>query len=386
MNLGLKNYCTQIPNFRPDKISSKKVCYFNARSLRNKIPELLFLTYSNSFDVILVSESWLQSDDLITIPGFVCLRADRSAGIGVGVCAFIKNDLSYSLISSSNCLGIEYLWVDIVFSKSRTIRFGLYYFPPNRDNLERNFEILSTSLTRNAVNNSFCILLGDFNMGDIDWDIPYGPPIFKQNDFVELTQSLGFHHQLVNESTRGDRLLDLVFVSDIGLIKNLGVFAPFSTSDHDKIIFEVEVLSPRRNRKFVKNFFKADYAKISEYYRSINWDVEFFNCATAQQMWEIFMLRFEEVCSSFVPNKTIISGSPKAVVYSCATKAAFRKKRKVYKRLKYERDFNLKILLKTEYKDCCKLYKRLVRNDMYDHEKSILQSGNPKDFFQIREF
>ena len=54
-----------------DPLSSSSACnavlnkfkciYFNARSLRNKLPSLHGLLYSNKYDIICISETWLNS-------------------------------------------------------------------------------------------------------------------------------------------------------------------------------------------------------------------------------------------------------------------------------------------------------------------------------------
>jgi exonuclease III len=59
-----------------------KISHLNVRSLRNKVDILrLELTNESSFDVLTLSETWLDasvSNSEVHMPGYSCMRKDRS--------------------------------------------------------------------------------------------------------------------------------------------------------------------------------------------------------------------------------------------------------------------------------------------------------------------
>ena len=66
----------------------------NSRSICNKLPELNDLLSSNTFHIVLITESWLTdqySDTLITSNlDYSVFRRDRLAGAGGGVLAIAR--------------------------------------------------------------------------------------------------------------------------------------------------------------------------------------------------------------------------------------------------------------------------------------------------------
>ena len=58
--------------------------------------------------------------------------------------------------------------------------------------------------------------------------------------FLHFINNYGLH-QYVDKSTRGDNILDIVLSSSVSLINDMQVTAPFSTNDHNSVIFNVNV-------------------------------------------------------------------------------------------------------------------------------------------------
>ena len=69
---------------------------FNARSLCNKLPSLHLLLHSYEFDIIFITESWLNCDLpdslLLSSSLYYILRKDRPDGYG-GVVVIVQNSL-----------------------------------------------------------------------------------------------------------------------------------------------------------------------------------------------------------------------------------------------------------------------------------------------------
>ena len=74
------------------KVRSFKVGDLNIQSVRNKTDDLCLLLEQNSFDVLTLSESWLENsvhDWEVSIPGYDVLRQDR----GQNKCGGGDNDV-----------------------------------------------------------------------------------------------------------------------------------------------------------------------------------------------------------------------------------------------------------------------------------------------------
>ena len=74
----------------------------NARSVCNKLPALYQLLYSDSYDTILITETWLKAllpDSILDPYGqYTIVRCNRQT-VGGRVCAFIRKPLTVAEIS-----------------------------------------------------------------------------------------------------------------------------------------------------------------------------------------------------------------------------------------------------------------------------------------------
>ena len=72
------------------------ICYFNARSLVNKLSRFQSLILSSNYDIVCVTETWLSEsffDQEILPPNYIIYRNDRKTR-GGGVPIAIKNSLN----------------------------------------------------------------------------------------------------------------------------------------------------------------------------------------------------------------------------------------------------------------------------------------------------
>ena len=67
---------------------------------------------------------------------------------------------------------------------------------------------------------SRCLISGDFNYPNIDWDS--WECNMDSEEFVDLIQD-NFLFQHVREATRGSNILDLVFSNEVSMIEDLKV-------------------------------------------------------------------------------------------------------------------------------------------------------------------
>ena len=74
-----------------------KICFSNVRSMVNKIDEIVATISTNLYDVVVITETWLNSritGELIRIPGYVsCRRTDQMTNAGAAFVPISTRDL-----------------------------------------------------------------------------------------------------------------------------------------------------------------------------------------------------------------------------------------------------------------------------------------------------
>ena len=121
----------------PTSMRPNELCctLINARSLKNKIPDIQDFLKFNNFDVVFVTETWLNetitSSVLTADTGYRLFRKVRPAGTVGGVTAFLSNDYECIQVALTNKFDtLELLCFD-VFSAHVKYRFIVFYRPPN---------------------------------------------------------------------------------------------------------------------------------------------------------------------------------------------------------------------------------------------------------------
>ena len=95
----------------------------------------------------------------INIDNYKILRCDRNRH-GGGVACYIRNDLSYNILSVFPC-EIENIFFEILLLNSKPVIVGTIYRPPSQNNF---LELLNSNMNKiNSVDNEIYIL-GDFNI------------------------------------------------------------------------------------------------------------------------------------------------------------------------------------------------------------------------------
>ena len=85
--------------------------------------------------------------------------------------------------------------------------------------------------------------------------------------------------QYVDSPTRGNNVLDFIYVNDDFALSGLNIIPPFSTSDHNSVIFNLVHLSHcTYSNMFPKYKFSDDILKsICEDLKLVNWDCIFYS-------------------------------------------------------------------------------------------------------------
>ena len=146
-----------------------------------------------------------------------------------------------------------------MYGKNKSFTFVVFYRPPN-NSIEPLVDLSASLVEFN--NSAETVLVGDFNLPDIDWTTN---SVLRESDLNCKLMDILLDHfmsQLVLEPTHGKNILDLVITTNEGLIRNLQVDEPFF--DHNSIVFEVKISSSKSpSRKKVYKFTKANLERLT---------------------------------------------------------------------------------------------------------------------------
>ena len=287
-------------------------CYsFNARSLRNKLPEFLCLLQLETYDIIFVTETWLDdrlSDSFIVRnSGYSVFRKDRSA-LGGGSAIFAKNSLKCLPVSiPSSFSDIEATGVDLMLSGSLKYRLVCVYFPPSAAHSDLKVKQLCSFIEFGCNTSSIAVFVGDYNFPSIDWLSLTTSGDSLHDHFLSNCIKLSLS-QMVFEPTRINNVLGLILTTCSTNIHEVSVTEPFSsTCDHNAITFLLVGCPDRRHAKqaYAHNFFKADYVAIKSVLADIDWYRLFLRRPDVQSFWNEVCRILHEIISrkEFVPLK-----------------------------------------------------------------------------------
>ena len=182
----------------------------NIRSIVNKLNQFHSLIYSKDYNIIAITDTWLSDnilDQEIIPTDYTIYSKDRSSR-GGGVMLAVKHSipshaLNISMESETLCAHI---------GNENSVTLCLVYVPPNSPemHIQSLCDYISTTVSHS--NNKY-LLLGDFNLPTINWDILQGEtPI--SNLFCDLVFNLNLI-QMINEPTHiYGNILDLVLTTN----------------------------------------------------------------------------------------------------------------------------------------------------------------------------
>ena len=159
---------------RPNRISKLSCLSLNARSIVNKERELRSCLSINDYDLMAITESWLDptiNSNEIFPTSFEVFRKDRSRN-GGGVLLALNRKLSCTKRNDleTDC---ELLWCEVMVTNPLTnLLVGVFYRPPSTDQTYLQELEKSLALVERNGSNLTTVLLGDFNFPGIDWTIP----------------------------------------------------------------------------------------------------------------------------------------------------------------------------------------------------------------------
>ncbi|GAB0203202.1 hypothetical protein GRJ2_002785800 [Grus japonensis] len=271
-----------------------KCFYTNACSMRNKQEELEALAQSQRYDVIGISETWWEEscDWCAVMDGYRLFRRDRQGRRGGGVALYVTEGLDCTELSVGDDM-VESLWVRIKGQANKgDVVVGVYYRPPSQD--DATDELFFKEL-REASRSTALVLMGDFNLPDINWE-HHTADTSRSRSFLKHLDD-NFLVQLLKEPTRKGALLDLLLVNREGLVGEVAIGGRLGHSDHE--VVEFKIFGDRRKtatKTSTLDMGRADFRLLRELVSQVPWETALEGIGV-HQCWSLFkghLLRAQE--------------------------------------------------------------------------------------------
>ena len=298
--------------------------HINVRSIRNKIDQVYYVLNHFNFDVLCVTETWLNNNDYCAVPpGYDIVRNDRlTHGGGVAIifkptfkCTVVKFPMT-DWIHPHN---LEILCLNLQYSYTKSFYVCCMYRTgpasndlQNLDNLCSYFNTLKKRV----------VLLGDFNVNLLSNS--------ADSKIIEKILRKYSLKQIIECPTRGENLLDLI-ISNTDDCANSEVIDS-SISDHllTKCIFKNSKKTKSKKQITFRNYLSIDWVNFIIEMDSFTIG-ECNDVDTYFQLLTVFVCNlFNSYCplkSKFVTNKKI------SFNFSFETKVLINLKRKNYRKL-----------------------------------------------------
>ncbi len=301
-----KNHVNTPPNVVFDNHEKGlKVCHLNAQSLIPCLDELKLWLKNNPYQIITLSETWLDGsvhDTEVNIPGYNIERKDRNRH-GGGVAVYVKDDIRYERRYDVEKETNESIWLEIHLMYQKCMVIGSLYRPQTEG--VDYFDVLSEIVDGVINENKEVVLLGDLNCD-----------FLKKNALTNHMQNFMEMHnftQLVKKATRitatSKTLVDVILTTNSSLCVDTNVIH-HSFSDHG-LIHTVILSKPRRsscvtNKSVTKTFrsfkdFNVDV--FNDDLEKVDWAIN--DSIPVDTAWHMFVDKFTEVCDNHVPFKSI---------------------------------------------------------------------------------
>ena len=287
--------------------------FTNTDSLTNKITELQNFCSENKIDIVAICETLPKNNNCdnqdikFVLEGYASIQNNT----GRGVVIFYKETLT---VTDIHCTVPSAIFCKIKTNNKGHFTFGLVYRSPNntQDEDENLVSYLHFLLEKvDPVKEKF-VLLGDFNLPNIDWD----QETCSNNENHINSKFLNFVHeyflnQLINKPThfRADQaptLIDLIITNDSEFISNVNHSPPFGLSHHDVLTFVLNINQSKIELppKIVYLMNKGDYPALNKYLKDQNWDF-LLEITDVNIMWENIENIFQTARDKFIPTAVI---------------------------------------------------------------------------------
>ncbi|XP_050514926.1 uncharacterized protein LOC126890122 [Diabrotica virgifera virgifera] len=361
--------------------------YTNLATLNSKFNELLCNIQNLNPQIILITETWLTSNDLdslYNIDNYSLYRCDRRNRRGGGTCIYLSSEITNNFSVTSLDItvpNIELLGLKICHKNSFVIHLVCVYRPGDSRLADDDSLIASLDELSSLEN---LIVIGDFNFRDISWPITDPPSDLStsKNVFTDFVLNSNLH-QFITEPTRFrinnlPSILDLVFSNDPHVLTHPLISSPVGNSDHAVITFHIQFnlqyCTPNVNKTVYEII---DFENANRQLADIDWNDVFGDIRDPVVFWDKFLHVVNFCKNQNTVKKTIYKNNIKPwingeLIY------LIKYKRKLWN--KYRRTNRIEDLL--IHRNFARDLKKSLHEARVAYEESIAISSNCKKLYK----
>ncbi|XP_071832509.1 uncharacterized protein [Apostichopus japonicus] len=358
---------------------------WNAGSMKSKISSITDLIIEEKFDILTITESWLNGDqrddrtiaDLQNaLPHFNIQHRPRQHRKGGGVCLLSHKGFKVNANTIDNYCSFEYMDSNFTSRTSAVRILTIYRPPPSRKNkltCKLFFEEFSSLLETLATHPGYIVITGDFNFHVDD------PLNQDAAFFLELLDSAGFqqHVDEPNGTHRHGHTLDLIISrKTTPLVSQVSVLTGMP-SDHSpvKCVLNitrpsaVEVETDSRNLKAIDiSEFKRDIADLP------------LSSGPISDLAERYDTVLRHLLDEHAPLKhRTITLRPHAPWYSDELQQAKQQRRRLERRMMKSGS----MIDRQLYFEKCELYRNLLDVAKQNYHRDQIENCSDRQLFQL---
>lgn len=336
------------------------------------------------------------SDAELNISNFSIFRSDRKVGHGGGSCIYVRNTLSAEYDNDfvvSDCMSIK-----LTIDSFDLILICIYRSPALLH--ESNIFMINkiNQYISNVSNDKHIIMVGDFNLPNVDWD--NGTVICPSNttnrvyltqlSFLDLFRLHNLTWCLDNSMTSRCRLvsqnlqtstLDQILSTDSNIFKNIVLTSPLLKSDHAGVLC---FLNLNTNCNFLStnklNWGKVKIEELCSYGNDICWK---FNTSTVQTMWDELHTKLISITEKVPKLKIYTDASGTPINREPFCNSALRQSKKAVDKLWHKMNKDPSPLNYNLAREASHIYEEKLQQNMIKYEQKITSQlkSNPKAFY-----
>ena len=352
----------------------------NARSLRNKFSDLEALAALEDYDVIGITETWLNTDrrDYLaeySLHGYKMFNCERANRAGGGVLLYVKASLQPLMKEMPKVDNVDSVTVQLKI-RSKVFVINLIYRPPANNTASDKMIYEQIIETSDAFD---CVIFGDFNLPVSTWGDPLS--CHSGHEFYNnLLESALTQH--VHKPTRGENALDLIFSTNDNLVSDVNIGPEFSTSDHRIVSFSInfEIFKESDSEEKIFLYNKGNYERLRTILADVDWN-RLLDEESIDEAWSKFTNTLNKAVENCIPasKRRGQNRINKPKWWNNQIKSGLLQKKRSY--LKYKLTQNERD--KLEFERLRRETKKMIRQSKKNLELYIagISKSNPKEFY-----
>lgn len=217
INENCRYYTDEQYNQNIVNMGNLSIIHFNSRSLNKNFKDIkdYLLTFSQSFNIIAISETWNNSGNMtdVELDGYEFSYVNRQNKGGGGVAIYVDNTLRYRVLEDRTTVVdnlLECLTIEICMEKNRNITISCIYRAPGTS-IESFTEWIECMFSNKS--NKTVFICGDFNI-----DLLNPNKVKTIDDFIDTMYSMSLYPKITRPSritSHSATLIDNIFTNDI---------------------------------------------------------------------------------------------------------------------------------------------------------------------------